>query len=164
MTVTSFIALGSNLGEPENNVKQALHLMNAHPEIKVLRVAPLYLTEPVGYEDQEWFHNTVAEIETALSPRQLMEALQVFENQLGRVRTIRWGPRTIDLDIALFDDRVINEPDLEIPHPRMEERAFVLAPLADLVPELTLPSGRPIKDVLNQVTGKKFVCIKKKIW
>ncbi|ADG81100.1 2-amino-4-hydroxy-6- hydroxymethyldihydropteridine pyrophosphokinase [Thermincola ferriacetica] len=162
--VRAYIALGSNQDNPREKIRTALQRMHEVDGITVRKVAPLYLTEPVGYEEQEWFYNTVAEIETALPPSELLAALQKIENHLGRVRTVRWGPRTIDLDIILYGDEKILEEDLQIPHPRFEERAFVLAPLKDLAPDMILPSGNKIGEALKRLTDKKFVCIDQKIW
>ncbi|MCL6558733.1 MAG: 2-amino-4-hydroxy-6-hydroxymethyldihydropteridine diphosphokinase [Firmicutes bacterium] len=138
MKVTAYIGLGSNLGDKEDNLLKALDLLNQAPEVDVIRVAPFYRTAPVGYTGQDWFLNTVAEVETALTPGELLSLLLAIENELGRVRTVRWGPRTADLDLLLYGDAALNEPDLIVPHPRMHERAFVMAPLADLAPDLAI--------------------------
>ncbi|MFZ5595699.1 MAG: 2-amino-4-hydroxy-6-hydroxymethyldihydropteridine diphosphokinase [Bacillota bacterium] len=140
------IGLGSNMGDKAANIKKALDLLGEKEGITLKGVAPLYKSEPVGYTDQDWFVNTVALFETDLTPRQLLELLMSIEGEMGRVRLIHWGPRIIDLDILLYGDRAINEPDLIIPHPGMGERAFVLAPLADLLPDLVLPGGVKVTD------------------
>ncbi|RJQ30015.1 MAG: 2-amino-4-hydroxy-6-hydroxymethyldihydropteridine diphosphokinase [Peptococcaceae bacterium] len=142
-----FIGIGSNSGDKEANIGKALKLLGETPGVTVHRVAPLYRTEPVGYIEQDWFLNTVAEVSTVLSPRELLDALLGIEKSLGRVRTVRWGPRPVDLDIILYGNGNINEPDLVIPHPGMCERAFVVAPLADLVPDLVLPGGKKAADL-----------------
>lgn len=162
--VRTYISIGANEGSPLENIKKALEEIRSLKKTELLRVAPLYLTEPVGYEDQEWFHNTVAEIDTELKPIELLRELQRIENSLGRVRTIRWGPRPLDLDIIMYGNERVNEPDLQVPHPRFEERAFVLAPLKDLQPDLILPSGIQIERALEQLTDKKIICIKDKLW
>jgi len=137
-----FIGIGSNLGRKEENIRRALELLEGDGRISISAVAPLYRTDPVGYTDQDWFLNTVALLETRLSPSELLGVLMEAENKMGRERAIRWGPRVIDLDILLYGELTINWPDLQIPHPRLEERAFVVVPLADLLPDLRLPGGR----------------------
>ncbi|MGQ9497431.1 MAG: 2-amino-4-hydroxy-6-hydroxymethyldihydropteridine diphosphokinase [Desulfotomaculales bacterium] len=144
---TAYVGLGSNLGDRRFFVREALRLISEVPGIKVKRVAPLYRTAPVGLTEQEWFFNTVAEIETPLSPHALLAALLAVEARLGRVRTRRWGPRTIDLDLLLYGDLHLHTPDLTVPHPRLTERAFAVVPLADLAPEMILPGGAKARDL-----------------
>jgi 2-amino-4-hydroxy-6-hydroxymethyldihydropteridine diphosphokinase len=130
--VRAFLALGSNLGDRRAHIEAAIEAM---PD--VVAVSPVYETEPVGGPDgQGPFLNAVVELDTALSPRELLELCQRLEAAAGRVRTERWGPRTLDVDVLLVGDLTVNEPDLVVPHPRMWERDFVLRPLADLAPEL----------------------------
>jgi len=136
--VRCYIGLGSNIGDSRANIVEALKRLDEMPYLTVKTVAPLYRTAPVGYTEQDYFINTVAEVRTTLTPRQLLDGLQQIENDLGRVRVIRWGPRTVDLDILLYGDQTINEPDLQVPHPRMDQRVFVMLPLADLNPELVV--------------------------
>jgi 2-amino-4-hydroxy-6-hydroxymethyldihydropteridine diphosphokinase len=130
--------LGSNIGDREANLRAAIQSISA-AGIPVLRESPVYETEPVGYADQRWFLNMAVEAETALFPMQLLMRTGKIERALGRVRTVPNGPRTIDIDILLYGNTVVHTPRLEIPHPRMQERRFVLAPLADLAPELRHP-------------------------
>lgn len=137
--VTVYLGLGSNMGDSQAYLQRAVELLNAHPEIKVERVSPFLETEPVGYLSQPNFLNGVLRAVTSLSPQGLLTATQSIENRLGRIRTVRWGPRTIDIDILLYGDLVLESAKLTIPHPRMQERAFVLLPLAMLAPELRLP-------------------------
>jgi 2-amino-4-hydroxy-6-hydroxymethyldihydropteridine diphosphokinase len=140
---TIYLGLGSNVGDREGNLRAAIE------RLPVLRVSPVYETEPVDYTDQRWFLNVVVEAETELSPRELLNATSRIEQELGRVRTVAKGPRTIDIDILLFGDAVIDEPDLQIPHPRMAERRFVLAPLADLATDLRHPvTRRTVREML----------------
>ncbi|MCL5289902.1 MAG: 2-amino-4-hydroxy-6-hydroxymethyldihydropteridine diphosphokinase [Firmicutes bacterium] len=139
MGVVSYIGLGSNLGNREANIKKALELLHHPPAAVVKRVAPFYRTAPVGFTGQAEFLNTVAEVDTTIQPAELLRLLLSIEVELGRERTVRWGPRTIDLDLLLYGCLQINEPDLIVPHPRLHERAFVLVPLADLAPALVLP-------------------------
>jgi 2-amino-4-hydroxy-6-hydroxymethyldihydropteridine diphosphokinase len=133
-----YLALGSNIGDRESNLRAAIQSISA-AGIPVLRESPVYETEPVGYTAQRWFLNMVVEAETALFPMQLLARIGKMERALGRVRTVPNGPRTIDIDILLYGHAVVRTPRLEIPHPRMHERRFVLAPLADLAPGLRHP-------------------------
>jgi len=128
--VRAYIGIGSNLGDRNANAERALREMRALGS--VTRVSSFYRTAPWGNPNQPWYLNAVAQIETALSPRTLLERLRAIEATMGRVRGERWGPRTIDLDLLLYDDREIDEPDLRVPHPYLRERAFVLVPLAEI--------------------------------
>jgi 2-amino-4-hydroxy-6-hydroxymethyldihydropteridine diphosphokinase len=131
----AFIGLGSNLGDREAALRQGLAQLRAGGD--VVAVSPLYETEPVGGpEDQGAFLNLVVELATADTPQELLRRCQALEEAAHRVRTIRFGPRTLDADVLLVGDLVVDEPDLTVPHPRMWERRFVLQPLADLAPEL----------------------------
>jgi 2-amino-4-hydroxy-6-hydroxymethyldihydropteridine diphosphokinase len=133
-----YLSLGSNIGDREANLRAAVERLAA-PDLRVLRQSPIYETEPAGYTDQRWFLNMVVEAETALFPPQLLARTSGIERALGRKRTMPNGPRTIDIDILLFADTVVLTARLEIPHPRMSQRRFVLAPLADLAPDLRHP-------------------------
>ena len=135
---TIYLALGSNIGDRETNLRAAIQSISG-AGIPVLQESPVYETEPVGLTDQRWFLNMVVEAETALFPMQLLTRTGKIERALGRVRTVDNGPRTIDIDILLYGNAVIRTSRLEIPHPRMHERRFVLAPLADLAPGLRHP-------------------------
>src|SRR4051812_6534390 len=135
MTRRAFLGLGSNLGDRRAQLRQAI---DALPD--VVAVSDLYETDPVGGPEQAAFLNCVVELRTDLDPRQLLELCQSLEEVAHRVRLERWGPRTLDVDVLLVGDEHVDEPDLVVPHPRMWERGFVLAPLADLAPEL-LPEG-----------------------
>lgn len=144
-----YLGLGSNLGDREVTIRAALDRLGAHDEIEVVRVSALRVTEPVGYADQPRFLNGAAALETTLGPRELLEHMLAVERNLGRVRDgPQFGPRTIDLDLLLYGDEVVDEPGLEIPHPRLTERAFVLEPLAELDPELVIPGRGPVRDFL----------------
>jgi 2-amino-4-hydroxy-6-hydroxymethyldihydropteridine diphosphokinase len=144
-----YLSLGSNIGDREANLRAAIEGLPA-AGIQVLRVSPTYETEPVEYTDQRWFLNLVVEAETALFPRQLLAATSRIERELGRIRTVSKGPRTIDIDILLYEQAVVHSPDLEIPHPSMAERRFVLAPLADLAHALRHPvSRRTVRELLD---------------
>jgi 2-amino-4-hydroxy-6-hydroxymethyldihydropteridine diphosphokinase len=137
--VKAFIGLGSNLGEREAMIREALEALAALPQTELLRASSLYDTEPVGDVDQPNFLNAVAQLDTDLPPRQLLWNLLLIEKRLGRERTRPWGPRTIDLDLLLYGDEVIEEDDLRVPHPEMIRRAFVLVPLVELDPILVHP-------------------------
>jgi 2-amino-4-hydroxy-6-hydroxymethyldihydropteridine diphosphokinase len=144
-----YLALGANLGDREQTIRTALARLDAHEHLDVQRVSRLRETDPVGYEDQPRFLNGVARLQTSLEPRDLLTVLLDLERDLGRTRHgPRFGPRTIDLDILLYDNREIDEPGLEIPHPRMAERAFVLEPLAELDPALEVPGRGPVQALL----------------
>lgn len=131
----AYIALGANLGDREETLLEALSLLDEHPHIFVLRCSSLYETEPVGYVDQPAFLNMAVAIQVMLTPEQLLTELLDIENRLGRVRDIRWGPRTVDLDLLWMQGETRDTELLQLPHPRMGERAFVLVPLSDIVPE-----------------------------
>ncbi len=128
---TAYVAFGSNMGEKENYIKKALEKIEERG-MKIIKVSSIYETEPYGVLDQDSFLNGVVKIETNLTPEDLIGELLNIEKQLDRVRERRWGPRTIDLDIIFYDDLIINEKDLVIPHKDMENREFVLKPLCDI--------------------------------
>lgn len=138
MPVTAFLALGANLGTPKQQIAAAL-LELAAESVRVIRRAPLYRSRPVGPPDQPDYVNTAAEVETNLSPLELLDAAKRVEARLGRTPSERWGPRMIDIDIALYGDIEVNHPRLRVPHAELARRRFVLAPLADLRPELVVP-------------------------
>ncbi len=148
-----FISLGSNLGDVEQNLKDALDRILHFPDVHNLQVSSIYLTEPQGVPDQPWFANQVAMLlcGPSWSPRTFLRALLDVEDSLGRVRVKRWGPRVIDLDLLLFGNHTISEPDIILPHPRMKERAFVLVPLHEIAPDVQLPSGECIKGMLDVI-------------
>lgn len=150
-----YLSLGSNLGDREANLRRALELL-ASPEVRVTRVSSTYETEPCDLRHQPWFLNVIAEIETTLFPLQLLGRIQKIENELGRQRLVDKGPRTLDIDIVLFGNAVIETPRLHVPHPRMHERRFVLEPLAELVPELCHPlTRRTIREMLVATASQK---------
>lgn len=149
MTERVYIGLGSNLAEPRQQLAAALKALQQVPGTTLAGVSPLYASDPLGPPDQPRYVNAVAALDTDLQPLALLDALQTIELEQGRVRKDeRWGPRTLDLDILLFGDRLIDEPRLRVPHYHMQARAFVLYPLADLAPSLLLPDGRKLSDLL----------------
>ena len=143
------IGLGANLGDREAAIRTALELLAAGGDVEIAAVSSLTETDPVGYEDQPKFLNGAAVLRTELSPRELLERLQQVENTLGRDRSgPRFGPRTIDLDLLLYGSEEIDEPGLQIPHPRLAERRFVLEPLAELDPDLEVPGRGSVRALL----------------
>jgi 2-amino-4-hydroxy-6-hydroxymethyldihydropteridine diphosphokinase len=151
----AYLGLGGNIGERKGNIKEALHLLEGRGTVKVLRCSSYYETAPVGYEEQEWFLNVVAEIETELAPMELLLLCNEVEQLLKRVRLIRWGPRTIDIDILLYEDFESQEEKLTVPHPRMHERAFVMVPLSELAPELKI-KGLGVREILQGLKAQQI--------
>jgi 2-amino-4-hydroxy-6-hydroxymethyldihydropteridine diphosphokinase len=145
---TAFVGIGSNLGDREGNLRRAVELLSAEDGIDVVAVSEIRETDPVGPVEQGPFLNAAIRIKTDLGPRELLERLLAVEQRLGRVRRERWGPRTIDLDLLLYGDEVVDEPGLTVPHPRLHERRFALEPLADLAPSLEIPGRGPISALL----------------
>jgi 2-amino-4-hydroxy-6-hydroxymethyldihydropteridine diphosphokinase len=149
-----YVGVGSNVGDRRDFSRRAVGLLSETPEVKLLRVSALYETSPVGGPPQRSFVNLVAEIETSLGPRELLEACKAIERRLGREPgDIRWGPRVADLDVLLYGDEKISEDDLEIPHPRMTVRSFVLVPLLELNPDITDPWGDRLDGWLDEAEG-----------
>jgi 2-amino-4-hydroxy-6-hydroxymethyldihydropteridine diphosphokinase len=149
-----YLSLGSNVGNREEMLRAALRLL-ASPGLHVARVSPVYETEPQDFKNQPWFLNLVAEVQTTLFPMQLLTRVQKIERELGRKRTVNKGPRSIDIDILLYGESVIDSQDLVVPHPRMTERRFVLQPLADLAPDLRHPVlRRSVRELLAGVAGQ----------
>lgn len=146
----SFVGLGANLGDPRAQIERALDLLSAENGVEVVAVSALRETDPVGYEDQPRFLNGAVELRTSLDARRLLGRLLMIERRLGRVRGDgpRFGPRTIDLDLLLYGDEVIDEYGLVIPHPRLHERRFVLEPLAELDPAIEIPGRGSVQTLL----------------
>ena len=153
----AFLGLGSNMGDKEENIKKALEMLKDESGIDIERVAPFYRTAPVGYTEQDWFLNTVAQIQTTLKPNILLAQILGIEDFLGRKRQIHWGPRVVDLDILMYGTHVIREPGLEVPHPRMLERAFVMVPLADLAPDILFPGGKTAAEIARELKGSQEI-------
>jgi 2-amino-4-hydroxy-6-hydroxymethyldihydropteridine diphosphokinase len=148
--VRAYVGLGSNLGDREGTIRRAVELLGEQPGIEIVAVSTLRDTDPVGYEDQPRFLNGAVALEVDLSARALLDELLEVERELGRDRSreTRWGPRTIDLDLLLYGEETVDEPGLTVPHPRLAERQFVLEPLSELDPDLTLPDGRAVRDLV----------------
>jgi 2-amino-4-hydroxy-6-hydroxymethyldihydropteridine diphosphokinase len=146
----AYVGLGANLGDRERTIRRALELLAAEG-IELVAVSTLRETDPVGFADQPPFLNGAVAVDTELAPRELLERLLEVERELGRVRGEgpRYGPRTIDLDLLLYGDLVVDEPGLTVPHPRLAERRFALEPLHELDPDLRLPDGRAVRELLS---------------
>ena len=147
MTETAYLGLGSNLGDRLASLQRAVDMLGEETGIELTRSSRVWETDPVGGPEQPDFLNVVVRAEVGLTPLDLLAACQRVEAALGRVRDVRWGPRTIDIDVLLIDARAIDEPELVVPHPRMHERAFVLMPLLELDPDPVLPDGTRLVDV-----------------
>ncbi|HXM40479.1 MAG TPA: 2-amino-4-hydroxy-6-hydroxymethyldihydropteridine diphosphokinase [Bryobacteraceae bacterium] len=151
---TVYLGLGSNLGDRQATLQAAVHALES-PRLHISRVSPIYETEPMDVPGLHWFMNLVAEAETDLFPLQLLHRAGKVEAQLGRRRTTPKGPRTIDIDILLYGNAVMTTAALEIPHPRFRSRRFVLAPLADLAPDLRDPVTRKtVRELLAELRGQ----------
>jgi 2-amino-4-hydroxy-6-hydroxymethyldihydropteridine diphosphokinase len=155
--VDAYIALGSNLDGPQARVERAFAALDALPQTRLRARSRLYRTPPWGVREQPDFINAVAALDTQLAPHALLEALLALEAQAGRVRGIRNGPRVLDLDLLLYGSEALHLPDLEVPHPRLHERAFVLVPLADVAPDLEVPGRGRVADLLARVDARGCV-------
>lgn len=144
----AYVGLGANLGPREVTLLRAVDRLAAMDGVEVVAVSQLRETDPVGVVDQPAFLNGAVALDTALTARELLDALLGIERELGRVRDERWGPRTVDLDLLVFGDEWVDEPGLRVPHPRLGERRFALEPLAELDPELVVPGVGRVSDAL----------------
>lgn len=153
MGVVAFLGLGSNLGDRLANLQAAVDAIQIEPGLAVAASSRVWETTPVGGPPQPDYLNAVIRVETDLSARDLLDVARRVETRLGRVRRERWGARTLDVDILLYDGEQIDEPDLVVPHPRMKQRAFVLLPLLELEPDPVLPDGTRLKDVRVETDG-----------
>ncbi|MDQ0273071.1 2-amino-4-hydroxy-6-hydroxymethyldihydropteridine diphosphokinase [Cytobacillus purgationiresistens] len=160
MMNVAYIGLGSNIGNRSENLNEAIKSLSLLEGISVVNYSSIYETDPVGYEDQDQFLNMVIQLETVMSPMQLLETCLQVEKNLGRKRLVRWGPRNIDLDILLYNHENIETEKLIIPHPRMQERAFVLIPLLEIQPDISLPEmNLPLQSTLEAIPDRKGVRI-----
>ncbi|GAA0705700.1 2-amino-4-hydroxy-6-hydroxymethyldihydropteridine diphosphokinase [Dokdonella soli] len=156
----AYVALGSNLDEPQRQIRLAFEALGRIPDTRLLRRSRLYRSAPWGITEQPAFVNAVAELATALGPRELLEALLAIEREQGRRRDgMRWGPRTLDLDLLIWGGMQSTQPGLELPHPRIADRAFVLVPLAELDADLVIPGVGIVRDLLARVDANECVPI-----
>lgn len=153
-SAVAYVAIGANLGNPVEKVQAAIHNLELLPHTRLLRASSLYLTAPMGLSGQPDFINAVAALETHLSPHEMLEALLAEEQRQGRVRSIANAPRTLDLDLLLHGETVVNTPHLTLPHPRLHLRAFVLVPLAEIAPDLNIPDRGSVAAWLPAVAGQ----------
>ena len=149
---TAYLGLGSNLGDRRQHLAEAVRRLQAGPALQIVKVSPVYETSPVGVTAQPDFLNLVVEVATTHAPQRLLTECLRLEIDLGRERRERWGPRTIDIDLLLYGDMRINEKNLAVPHPRMHERGFVLAPLAEIAPQLKL-DGKTVGELAVALGG-----------
>lgn len=154
--VIAYLGLGANLNDPRQQLAEALERLNNAEEVEVTRVSTFYRNPPLGPGNQPWYVNAVARVRTRLGPEELLRLLQRLETVMGRVRGQRWGPRLIDLDLLLYNGEVIFTPDLVVPHPEMQHRAFVLAPLAEIAPRAWHPVlAKSAEDLLAELDAAK---------
>ncbi len=158
----AFISLGSNMGDPVQNLSIAREHVSRIPHSQLLRSSSIYYTEPQGVKEQPWFANQVIKVAVqGFSPITFLQELLKIEILMGRKREIRWGPRVIDLDLLIFDREVSSSPYLTLPHPRMLERAFVMVPLLEIAPNLVLPTGEVLEREMEKIEYRQKGC---KIW
>lgn len=154
---TAYVALGANLGDPASTVRAAFAALANLPDSRIVHSSSLYRTAPVGIADQPEFVNAMAELETGLAPEALLDALLEIEQRFGRIRAERNGPRTLDLDLLLYNDQYLDLPRLTLPHPRLHLRAFVLQPLAEIAPDLKIPGRGTVAAWLPAVANQGIV-------
>ncbi|MGI2258803.1 2-amino-4-hydroxy-6-hydroxymethyldihydropteridine diphosphokinase [Shewanella sp. GXUN23E] len=152
-----FVALGANLEQPKQQLDSACQALSALAQPGTLRVSPYYRSAPMGEVEQPDYVNAVASFQTELAPLTLLDELQRIELEQGRQRLVRWGPRTLDLDLLLYGDEIINTPRLTVPHYGMKQRAFVLVPLADLAPDLQLPCQTRLAALITQSMRNELI-------
>ena len=158
MEKTAYIGLGSNIGDRAENLKRAIDFLKAKEGLEVKKGSSYYETEPVGFKEQGWFLNAVAEVETSLSPEGILRVCQEIEDEMGRKRGVRGGPRIIDLDILLYGDSIVDREDLKIPHPLMHNRKFVLVPLVEIAPEVIHPVlKKTVSSLLRELQDEQQV-------
>ncbi|ABZ75326.1 2-amino-4-hydroxy-6-hydroxymethyldihydropteridine pyrophosphokinase [Shewanella halifaxensis HAW-EB4] len=152
-----YVALGANLADPISQLNSACEALLSLATVDSLATSPYYRSAPMGDVEQPDYVNAVVGFQTMLAPIELLDALQAIENQQGRLRELRWGPRTLDLDLLLYDDQSIDTPRLVVPHYGMRERSFVLVPLSDIAPELILPDKTPLSSLVNKSLKAELV-------
>ena len=152
----AYVALGANLGDPVSTIKSAIEMLKSISNSRLTASSSLYRTAPVGLRNQPAFINAVVALDTQLTPAALLQQLFAVEAEFGRIRTVKNAPRTLDLDLLLHGHSVSNDPQLTLPHPRMHLRAFVLAPLAEIAPETSIPGRGPISDMLATCADQKI--------
>lgn len=159
-----YLSLGGNIGDVEQNLIKALNSLNSNDACKVLSVSSIYKTNPVGILDQPDFLNISVKLYTKLPPLELLYICKQIENELGRTREIKWGPRIIDIDILIYDNQIVNSEELTIPHPYLMDRAFVLIPLAEIEPDLIMPDSTKAKDAAKLVGSQGISLFKSEFW
>lgn len=158
-----YLGLGSNIGDRKSYLLKSIEKLKNHPKIKIQKLSSIYETKPLGKTNQRNFLNMVVEGRTSLSPQELMAYTQSVENSLGRIRKEKWGPRRIDIDILLYNNSIIKEKNLIIPHPGLMERDFFLIPLQEISPKLIFPSGHSLGNLIEKNISKKRNIISKHI-
>jgi len=156
-----YLSLGSNIGDRKKHLRAAVKILKEHEEIKLTEISSLYETEPEGNPRQRKFYNLAVGLKTNLSPRDLLKLCLSIEELFKRERKTKWGPRTIDLDILLYGAKEVEERDLQIPHPRLKERAFMIIPLLEIAPQVKVPSGVPVQSYLDGLQEKAILGVKK---
>jgi len=156
------IGLGSNIGDRQKSIMTAIQKLSQHAEISIEKISSLYETKPVGVTEQPDFLNGAISIATTLAPRKLLEVCLNVEYQMGRIRAERWGPRNIDIDILIYDDQVITDEDLCIPHPRLQERRFVLIPLQEIAGDISVYRGQTPGELLEKIVDNSDVVLYEK--
>mgnify|MGYP006101400725 CR=1 FL=1 len=157
--VNAYIGLGSNLDNPKDHIKRAIEDLQQLPQSQLQLTSKLYLSKPLGPQDQDNFINAVVMLTTSLEPLDLLDQLQTIEQSHQRVRSRHWGPRTLDLDLLLFGNQKILNSRLTVPHAEINKRDFVIGPLYELCPELVLPNGTKIQDLLQQCPIDGLICL-----
>ena len=154
----AYIGFGSNIDNRLNYITQALRLLLEADNVSLIQISSVYETEPVGYEEQDWFLNGVVSVETGLPVHELLVLLKTIEKEVGREHRARWGPREVDLDLLIYDQCCINTPDLIVPHPEMHQRSFVLVPFAEIAPDVHHPIlQQNIQTLLSNLNDEKAV-------